>query len=398
MGETQSVVPALTTEASLKRRIRAHLRELGFERNRDGDLVQPASTKASIREIHSAHRMDIQRKNSVFVDKWLPNLRSCFASGNELDPEKIDPRLVLVESNTWQAALFRVASQSWSIPVSAGFGRRIRYLVWDQYHDKLIGLMALGDPVFNLNARDDIVGWNSEDRKDRLVNILDAYVLGAIPPYNSLLCGKLVASLVRTHEVRRDFQKKYGRTVGLISKKEKRAKLVMVTTSSALGRSSVYNRLTLGGEKYLTSIGYTGGWGHFHIPDDLFQDLRSFLRANEHGYVDGHAFGNGPNWRLRTIRAALDELGFKGDLLKHGIQREVFVSTLASNAAEILRGIQKRPDYSSLKTVAEVSELAKERWIVPRAARRPDFQNWKPEYLDRLLKTEGSAGAIKKEA
>jgi len=32
----------------------------------------------------------------------------------------------------------------------------------------------------------------------RLVNVMDAYVLGAVPPYNMLLGGKLVASLVRS--------------------------------------------------------------------------------------------------------------------------------------------------------------------------------------------------------
>jgi hypothetical protein len=34
-----------------------------------------------------------------------------------------------------------------------------------------------------------------------------------------------------------------------------------------MGRSSVYNRLKLSGIMYFKSIGYTGGWGHFHIPD-----------------------------------------------------------------------------------------------------------------------------------
>jgi hypothetical protein len=33
----------------------------------------------------------------------------------------------------------------------------------------------------------------------------------------------------------------------------------------------------LGGIEYFRSIGYTGGWGHFHIPDSLFLDLREYL-------------------------------------------------------------------------------------------------------------------------
>ena len=77
-----------------------------------------------------------------------------------------------------------LASLTWSVPVSNGFGRRLRYLVWDESNGKLMGLIAIGDPVFNLAARDKLIGWTSKDRNSRLVNIMDAYVLGAIPPYN----------------------------------------------------------------------------------------------------------------------------------------------------------------------------------------------------------------------
>ncbi len=385
MGKSSNVIPAFSTASKLKRRIRSHLRTLGFEKDKRGDLVPPASTKDSIRTIHSLHRADVLKRNADFANWQLPKLKRYFASGHEIDPSKIQPRLELIRSGTWQSALFRLATLSWSIPVSAGFGRRMRYVVWDQQNEKLIGLIALGDPVFNLKARDEYVGWDIEARRQRLVNILDAYVLGAVPPYNSLLCGKLVACLVRTDQIRRDFHSKYGQTTGIISQQAKRAKLVMVTTSSALGRSSVYNRLKINGDEYFRSLGFTGGWGHFHVPDELFWDLRGYLRSNNHKYVDGHAFGDGPNWRLRTIRAALDALEFRGDLLRHGIQREVFACDLATNASRILRGERKRPIFNTLKAVDEVGELAKERWIVPRAERQPDYLNWDVANFETLI-------------
>ncbi len=332
MEKTSTIVPAFSEDSNLKRRVRSHLQTLGFEKDKDGNLVPPASTKDSIRKVHSAHRSDVLKQNADFLSRQLPKLRCHFASGREIEPSKIQPRLELIRSDTWQSALFRLATLSWSVPVSAGFGRRMRYLVWDLHNKKLIGIIALGDPVFNLKVRDSHIGWDSEARRQRLVNVLDAYVLGAVPPYNSLLCGKLIACLVRTDQVRRDFQSKYSQTTGIISKKAKRAKLVMVTTSSALGRSSVYNRLKINGDEYFRSIGFTGGWGHFHVPDDLFQDLREYLRSRSHEYADGHAFGNGPNWRLRTIRTALEVLKFRGDLLRHGIRREVFVCNLARSS------------------------------------------------------------------
>lgn len=374
-------------ESELKRRIHKHLRDLGYKKSRKGNLVPPELTKDSIRNVHAVHRTEVLKRNADFANQHLPKLKRYFASGHEVDPTKIRPKLQLIRSNTWESALFRLATLSWSIPVSSGFGRRMRYLIWDQHNGKLIGLIALGDPVFNLKARDDYIGWDSDARKLRLVDLMDAYVLGAVPPYNSLLGGKLVACLVRTDQIRRDFQSKYSRSIGIISQKTKKAKLVMVTTSSALGRSSVYNRLKINGDAYFRSIGFTGGWGHFHVPDSLFLDLREYLRNHNHAYVDGHKYGDGPNWRLRTIRAALDALDFRGDLLRHGIRREVFVSSLAANAAEILRGECTGPNFNSLKTVEEVSELAKKRWVVPRSERQPSYYQWDADDFEIQIRT-----------
>ena len=300
-----------------------------------------------------------------------------FASGRHVDPARIKPKLERIYAGTWQAELFRLAALTWSVPVSNGFGRRLRYIVWDAHNKKLLGLIAIGDPVFNLSVRDDLIGWDADDRRERLVNVMDAYVLGALPPYNMLLGGKLVACLVRSRQIYDEFARTYGNTAGIISGKIKEARLLVVTTSSSMGRSSVYNRLKLGDVQYLRPIGYTRGWGHFHISDDLFLELRDYLRSIGHQYADQHRFGQGPNWRLRTTRAALKALGFRDELLRHGIRRQVFIGNLASNAATILRTGKGCPDLSDLLTVQQISDLALKRWILPRAQRRPDYRTWK---------------------
>jgi hypothetical protein len=205
------VISAFTPEARLKRRIREHLRKLGFEHGPDGALTPPPSSKESIRALHFEQRRDGLKDHRTFVKSALPKLVTHFANGSEVDPEKVQPRLELVKADTWQSDLFRLASLSWSVPVSYGFGRRLRYLVWDEHNGKLIGIIALGDPVYNLRVRDELIGWTVKDRSKRLVNVLDAYVLGSVPPYNMLLGGKLVACLIRTKEVRDDFARKYGK-------------------------------------------------------------------------------------------------------------------------------------------------------------------------------------------
>lgn len=271
----------------------------------------------------------------------------------------------------------------------------MRFLVWDRGNDKLFGLIALGDPVFNLRVRDEHIGWGVRDREERLVNVLDAYVLGAIPPYNMLLGGKLVASLVCTKEIKNAFVKKYAETKGVISKKKKHASLVLVTTSSALGRSSLYNRLTLDGREVFKSIGYTAGWGHFHIPDRLYSVVRDCLSARGHEYADGNRFGDGPNWKLRAVRQAFQYLGLSQNLLHHGIPREVFVSYLASNAKEVLTGSATKPDYRRLLSVAEVANLAKARWLEPRAIRRNEFRFWNSEDIEAMLKSPNAKKPVR---
>ncbi len=384
-----NVVTISSYEDNLKRKVRRHLRQIGFRRQKDGSLAIDGDGKDAVRALHGAQRKERLACNREFISGRAPKLVEHFALGEDIRPEEISPRLERVYAGTQQSELFRLASLTWSVPVSNGFGRRLRYLVWDDSNDKLIGLIAIGDPVFNLAVRDNLIGWSAQDRSARLVNLMDAYVLGALPPYNMLLAGKMVACLIRTCEIYKDFQAEYGDTTGIISGANKHARLVAVTTSSSMGRSSVYNRLKLDGTQYFESLGYTEGWGHFHIPDKLFLELRSYLRKEGHPYADLHRFGEGPNWRLRTTRAALKELGLRDNILRHGIRREVFISFLVAEGAKMLLTGKGQPDISNLLSVGEVAELALERWVRPRAKRRSDYLQWKGEDLAALFDRHG---------
>ena len=393
-----SVVTVALPKAKLVRKLRRHLNDLGFQKAEDGSLRIEGSGKDVIRKLHRSQREEKLRANKAFLDARASDLLGHFASGEEVDPNKIAPELERIRAGTWQSELFRLASLTWSVPVSNGFGRRLRYIVWDRWNDRIIGLIAIGDPVFNLSVRDNLIGWDAEARGSRLVNIMDAYVLGAVPPYNSLLGGKMVACMIRSREVYDDFTKTYGSTTGIISQKKKKARLLAVTTSSSMGRSSVYNRLKLNGIQYFQPIGYTGGWGHFHIPDSLFTELRNYLREIGHPYVDFHRFGQGPNWRLRTTRAALTSLGFKNDLLRHGIRREVFMCHMVGNGLDILQKGRGHPDTSSLLSVGEIGETATERWLLPRSTRRPEFKGWAKEGVIDLLGSQHLTGRIMQDA
>ena len=177
---------------------------------------------------------------------------------------------------------------------------------------------------------------------------------------------------------------------GLLSGKHKQARLSLVTVTSALGRSSMYNRLRLmPGTDCQTSkpivellkLGATMGYGHFQITDELFSQLRRVLQEDGHKYADGHQFGDGPNWRIRVVRTSLHAIGLDSDqVLRHGIKREVFVMPIARNTRDFLAGRDTELDFDH-RSVEEIAALARDRWIIPRAKRKPEYRHFRREQL-----------------
>ena len=369
----------------LREAIHLHLMSVGFSRNDSGYFIDGDLTKQRIRDFHSIHRGEIIDRNREFVENDGPGLISCFANGSELDVSSISPELVEVVPNSPESSLFKFASLLWSVPVSRGFGRRLRFLVRDRQNGCLIGLLALGDPVFNLSARDDWVGWTRDDRRKRLVNVLDAYVVGAVPPYSFLIGGKLVAALVGSREISAVFERKYANRMSVISGEEKHAKLVLLRTMAALGRSSIYNRLVVPGGPRFIRIGTTKGYGHFHLSGDVFDMLRSYLEMIGHPCATGNRFGDGSNWKIRVISTALRELGIDSSaILRHGIEREVYAIPLASNWREVLLGDQNVVCSLTLPS-AEIADFCLRRWVIPRSKRDCRYRKFDPTNIVECL-------------
>lgn len=141
------------------------------------------------REVHFRQRRDkrsIRRRHQHTVEKKIALARSALGSrepqlierlldGSALNPAAVSPRLVQVRPDSLEARLFRYASLHWSIPVSEGYGRRLRFLVLDAGHgDRLMGLFGLGDPVYSIAARDAWVGWTPAQKAARLYHVMDA--------------------------------------------------------------------------------------------------------------------------------------------------------------------------------------------------------------------------------
>ena len=378
--------PEYPNRTTIQRTVHQHLLNLGFSKNGDGYLIDGELTKQKIRDLHVVQRQEILIKNKSFIETHGDALSIHFASGAQVNPRLIQPELVEVKPESEEALLFRFACLLWSIPVSRGFGRRLRFLVRDRQNGCLIGVFALGDPVFNLAARDEWVGWTYTDRRERLVHVMDAFVVGAVPPYSQLIGGKLVAALIASAEVQQAYERKYIGRKAVISKKVNRARLVLLTTTSALGRSSIYNRLSLPKCPQFLKIGMTKGFGHFHISGPIFRLLRGYLENTGHPYASGYKFGMGPNWKIRVARTALERMGIDGNgILNHGIEREVYAIPLATNWKKILLG-QVSDVQSCVVSAEEISNYCLKRWIVPRANRDNRYKEFeRSRVLESLL-------------
>lgn len=373
----------MSTQAEIQRselrsRIVRSLRKQGF-RLRAGQLVPPDSNdKDQIRRLHTEavqHRVAQARAG---LERHEDRLLQFIARGSEVIPERIHPRLVRVRPDSEEELLFRYARLHWSIPVSAGYGRRLRFLVYDESNGKLIGLFGLGDPVFALGPRDDWIGWDSTQRKQRLQCVMDLFVVGAVPPYSQLLFGKLVALLATSREVQQAFRRKYGGKSAFISRKPLDGRLALLTTTSALGRSSLYNRLTYRGQPVFRSVGFTLGSGEFHFSNGFYADLRALALEHCDPTAKHARWGTGFRNKRELLRKALPLLGLSRELVYHGVQREIFVAPLAHNAAAFLRGEDQRLRWYD-RTADELFMWFRERWLLPRAARDDGYRAFDPE-------------------
>ncbi len=353
---------------SLQREVLSALRAQGFTLRR-GLIVPPdLADKQTLRDLHVsavAHRVARARDG---LRRHESRLIGRLAQTTEVNTEAFAPRLVAVERGSEEELLFRWAALHWSIPVSSGYGRRLRFIVVDDANDgKLVGLIGLGDPVFALAARDNWVGWDIPTRRRKLHHVADAFVLGAVPPYAHLLAGKLVAMLATSDEVRAAWQRKYGGRTSLIAGQSRDGRLAMLTTTSALGRSSVYNRLRFGpDEEIFLSVGETRGSGEFHFSDGLHSAITEFALQFCEPTAKDARWGTGFRNRREVIKKALPALGFSDRLLYHGVRREMFVCPLGSNTRQFLTDEDEHLEALTMPA-AHIVDWFRWRWMRPRA-------------------------------
>lgn len=368
------------TAKELKSKVYVELERLGFEWRGGEPYLPGEQSKGLIRKLHEpAKRLELQRRQE-WLKRKLPNYLSYFANGDEINPKQISPVLVQCEER-WQRELFRVARLTWSLPYSKGFGRRLTFLLMDQHNNKLIGILRLQSPPLSFPSRDNLFDYPI-GRKTELINqTMDIQTLGAVPPYARLLGAKLVAMAATSNEVRDAYCQKYLNRKTEMEGRILPPHLVALTTTSAFGRSSIYNRLRYNGQAIAESLGFTEGYGSFHLLR-LYPLFREFLEAE--GITTRGGYGKGPRIKWQIMVRALSRLGFSSEVLKHGIQRESFLFPLIANLRDYMAGRTNQPEYFD-RPFSALADYWKERWLLNRAERVDSWHQWRRDDVSELL-------------
>jgi hypothetical protein len=317
--------------------------------------------KQTIRDSMSFKRNEIILQNKIWIENNISFARENLANGIAVLQSKIEPIIEVCETDK-QHRLFRILRYYWSSPYSEYVGRRIKLIIRDNaLPDKpVIGIAALGSPIIHIPERDNFIGWDKDTRTKNLIYAMDAYVIGALPPYNYLLGGKLISYILASKEVRMIYSKKYKDKITL-TEKRKANQLVGLFTTSLYGNSSQYNRIKYNDELLYIPVGQTKGFGTLHLSDETIKLMLKLLKTK--GVIIGHKFGDGPSWIMRVIRSAGDILNFDSNfLLKHSFKRNIYFVPLAKNYKEFLNGEVKYPEFYNY-SMKDLVSFWKERWL-----------------------------------
>lgn len=348
---------------ALKERIIAELLEQGFE------IGKEVATKDDYRRLQEVSKKIFLKKYKDFIERYIFTAKNYMLDGKDLNPTKIDLELKYIDSDSIEFQLHKWWDLVWwSMRFQPPVGRVIRFFLFDKYHQAYFGLITLTSPIFNIGSRDKYLGLTAENYCEGVNRSLSAHRVGAFPPYNILLGGKMVAYTLVSNELRNIATQIYPDL-----------RLYYITTTSAFGKSSIYNRLKFKDRLVGFPVGFTQGYGSFQFTEETYQLIIRFLKENSL-YKDWKSSS-----KLRRIKQALRILDLEGASI-HGLKREVYLFPLVENLIETIQD-KESPKYLDYP-FWELLNFWKKRWCVPRSSRVDSWKYFnKEQFIDEVIKS-----------
>lgn len=369
---------------SLKERVLSILQDQGFHLSKRLDILD--NNKEMYRFIQNNAKNVQFYEQRDFIINNMQSIKNIYMTKKRIVPENIRLELREVKPNTNDELFYKWWNIVWwSIPYQKAFGRQIRFILWDIEHNYPFGIIGLQSPILKMQERDDFLGIKDNEIDYWINRSMNAQRLGALLPYNHLLGGKMAALTLVSNELRESYRQKYKDYVSKIKKRKIESELLFITTTSAFGRSSIYNRIKIGDKLVAQPLGYTKGSGSFHIPDSLYFDMLKYL--DKKGVNINRGMGYGTSRKRQLLRICFDHFGLK-HYEYHGIKREIYLFSLVENIREVIDRKEK-PKWST-SPLENLVKYWKDRWAIPRSIRKNDWENFSVnDYIDnacRLLK------------
>lgn len=278
---------------------------------------------------------------------------------NLIDKQKCD-----LLNNLWE--YFRIHTSS--IRTNRAPGRIIKGMIIDKNTKKYLGIFAINNAMYSIEAIDKHIGWTNEDKKKyigtHIMNI--SCCVGLRPSCFNLNIGKLITMAMFSKEIQDEFKKRYGNYIAAIM------------TFSIYGKSVQYDRLKC--VKLLKECdGLTKGHS-CDLPNDIFEKGMIYLKNI--GYTlkkTNSIFGLG---RLRKIRILCKELNIDVHDLYNDEKRGVYFGYTNKNSKDLL--CNKLNDIQNfvpeMKTFEEIVIEWKERWAKQRLTHLINTNRVKKEY------------------
>ncbi len=225
-------------------------------------------------------------------------------------------------------------------------GRQIHILVKDKITNKYLGILSLSSDIYNLEPRDNLIGWDINIKNNNLKYIMNMSTCVPLQPFGfNFNGGKLLASLVFSKEVLKYFKKEYDEP------------LLGITTTSLYGKSIQYDRL-----KNLRYIGLTKGNSSYKISSELTNLCLDFLKK-EYGY------NYSKKKKFIILQKTFDKLSLpKEDILTDN-PKGIYFGFTYSNSKIILN--KSKPNFdlidkAEIKSCQEIFNWWMNRWAIQR--------------------------------
>src|SRR5574341_1818971 len=137
----------------IREKILANLANYGIQWNE-------AEGKISVSNFRET-QLKLAKQTKPQQEVYFEKVNKYLAKPEEIDILRTKPFLIPVDQSAEHKRIWSYATSFWSIPVTTGYGRRLRYFVFDEQNDKLIGIVGLADPVIGLEIRDvESINWS----------------------------------------------------------------------------------------------------------------------------------------------------------------------------------------------------------------------------------------------